>query len=161
MIDFFKRLDSFLIFKGLNDNKLTIGAGISNGLIGKARKRGSLSQENISKILHTYRDLNANWLFTGNGELIKDFNQVEGWVMEENFKRTRVNENYNKEFEHHLKSETGNSNNIPIAKPVKNSTEGIPLIPIEAMAGFGGGDIQVLELDCEFFTIPTFKGADF
>ena len=51
--------------------------------------------------------------------------------------------------------------NIPLAKPVKNSINGIPLIPIEAMAGFGGGDIQVLELDCEFFTIPTFKGADF
>ena len=51
--------------------------------------------------------------------------------------------------------------NIPLAKPVENSINGIPLIPIEAMAGFGGGDIQVLELDCEFFTIPTFKGADF
>lgn len=52
-------------------------------------------------------------------------------------------------------------NEIPVAKPAENSANGIPLIPIEAMAGFGGGDIQVLELDCEYFTIPTFKGADF
>jgi hypothetical protein len=58
-------------FKGLNDNRITVEAGISNGLIGKARKRGSLSQENISKILHKYNDLDANWLFTGNGSMLK------------------------------------------------------------------------------------------
>lgn len=39
--------------------------------------------------------------------------------------------------------------------------EGIPLIPINAMAGFGEGQNNVLEYDCEIFIIPTFKGADF
>lgn len=77
MIDFFSRLDKYMNFKGLNDNKITVEAGISNGLIGKARKRGSLSQDNISKILHTYNDLNANWLFTGKGDMLKsNTNQV-------------------------------------------------------------------------------------
>lgn len=71
MIDFFQRFDKYMIFKGLNDNKITVEAGISNGLIGKARKRGSLSQENISKILIVYDDLDANWLFTGKGEMLK------------------------------------------------------------------------------------------
>lgn len=68
---FFSRLDKYMSFKGINDNKLTIQAGLSNGIIGKARKRGALSQENISKILHTYRDLDANWLFTGEGGMLK------------------------------------------------------------------------------------------
>jgi hypothetical protein len=71
MIDFFSRLDSYMNFKGLNDNKLTVEAGISNGLIGKARKRGSLSQDNISKILYKCSDLDANWLFTGDGSMLK------------------------------------------------------------------------------------------
>lgn len=71
MIDFFNRLDNYMNFKGLNDNKITVEAGISNGLIGKARKRGSLSQDNISKILYTYSDLDANWLFTGTGNMLK------------------------------------------------------------------------------------------
>ncbi|MFL0104828.1 S24 family peptidase [Tenacibaculum maritimum] len=70
MIDFFSRLDKYMASNELNDNKLTIQTGISNGLIGKARKRGALSQDNISKLLHTYKDLNANWLFTGNGNMI-------------------------------------------------------------------------------------------
>lgn len=37
----------------------------------------------------------------------------------------------------------------------------IPLIPIEAMAGYGGGEMQIMEFDSERFVIPTFKGADF
>ncbi|MFJ1323581.1 hypothetical protein ACILDT_11260 [Capnocytophaga canis] len=76
MIDFFERLDNFMIFKGLNDNKMTIETGISNGLIGKARKKGGgISLENISKILNTYSELNAEWLITGKGEMLKNNEQ--------------------------------------------------------------------------------------
>lgn len=71
MIDFFKRLDKYFTVKGLNDNQVTLQTGMSNGILGKARKRGSLSQDNISKLLNTYSELNANWLFTGSGEMIK------------------------------------------------------------------------------------------
>lgn len=77
MIDFFSRLDNYMKFKGLNDNKLTVETGISNGLIGKARKRGALSQDNISKILHKYSDLDANWLFTGEGSMEKSLSNKE------------------------------------------------------------------------------------
>lgn len=38
---------------------------------------------------------------------------------------------------------------------------GIPLIPIDAMAGAFNGDFKVLEYECERFVVPTFKGADF
>lgn len=71
MIDFFERLDKYMKYKGLNDNKLSNETGIANGLIGKARKRGSLSGKNISKMINTYQDLSADWLFTGNGNMIK------------------------------------------------------------------------------------------
>ncbi|WP_329804888.1 S24 family peptidase [Flavobacterium facile] len=40
-------------------------------------------------------------------------------------------------------------------------TYGIPLIPVEAMAGYGTGETSVLELDCEKFIVPTFNGADY
>ena len=72
MLEFFKRLDAFITYSGLNDNRLTLECGISNGLIGKARLRGSLSQDNISKILKNYSQLDANWLMTGRGEMIID-----------------------------------------------------------------------------------------
>jgi len=44
--------------------------------------------------------------------------------------------------------------------PAKNM-EGIPLIPVSAMAGFGSGDMQVLEHECTYFVIPIFKEAEF
>lgn len=71
MDNFFDRLDLFMQKMGINDNRLTVEAGISNGLVGKARKRGSLSQENISKILLRYKDLNGDWLLTGEGSMLK------------------------------------------------------------------------------------------
>lgn len=39
---------------------------------------------------------------------------------------------------------------------------GIPLIPIEAMAGvLSGNSAQVMERECERYNIPMFKGAEF
>lgn len=41
-------------------------------------------------------------------------------------------------------------------------TYGIPLIPIEAMAGFGTGETaMIMEYESERFLVPTFRGADY
>lgn len=50
---------------------------------------------------------------------------------------------------------------LPIATKTENPNEGIPLIPIHAMAGAFTGEAQVLECDCERYVVPAFKGADF
>lgn len=49
---------------------------------------------------------------------------------------------------------------LPVAHHT-DSNEGIPLIPINAMAGAFTEDQQIMEYECERFIIPTFKGADF
>lgn len=49
---------------------------------------------------------------------------------------------------------------LPVAHHT-DSEEGIPLIPINAMAGAFTEDQQIMEYECERFIIPTFKGADF
>jgi phage repressor protein C with HTH and peptisase S24 domain len=49
---------------------------------------------------------------------------------------------------------------IPVAHRTE-SNEGIPLIPINAMAGAFTGDQSVMEYECDRYTIPSFKGADF
>ena len=43
----------------------------------------------------------------------------------------------------------------------ENSNEGIPLIPLSAMAGAFTDDTSVMEYECERYVIPAFKGADF
>ena len=59
-----------------------------------------------------------------------------------------------------LRSES-EKENIPVAHPSDSPMEGIPLIPISAMAGAFTGEQTVLEYECERFVVPTFKGAEF
>lgn len=51
--------------------------------------------------------------------------------------------------------------NTPTAIPATQPGVGIPLIPIEAMAGFGTGEVQVLEYECDRYVVPAFKDAEF
>lgn len=72
MTDFFDRLDTYMKYRGLNDNKLTVLAQLSIGALGKQRKGGrGLSVESIAKILYACPDLDADWLMTGRGEMLK------------------------------------------------------------------------------------------
>ena len=49
---------------------------------------------------------------------------------------------------------------VPVATPAEQG-QGIPLIPIEAMAGYGTGEMQVLEYECDRYVVPAFKDAEF
>lgn len=65
------RLDEYMRYAGLNDNKVTVQCGLSNSIVGNARKRGkSINGDNIAKIISTYRNLNARWLLTGEGDML-------------------------------------------------------------------------------------------
>ena len=96
--------------------------GLSMGYLDK---RGSIGTDKYLKIIEYLPDINPEWLLTGEGEMLKEHN------------------------------------NLPIAVKTYNPDEGIPLIPTEAMGGVASGEVSVLELDCERYVIPMFKGADF
>ena len=67
------RFDSYMVYAGLNDNKVTVQLGLTIGLIGKSRKEGrDLSRSVIEKILDYYTDLDEAWLLTGKGNMLKD-----------------------------------------------------------------------------------------
>ena len=74
-----------MVYKKLSDNKITVECQISNGLIGKARNRGSLSQLNISKILLTYPDLNPDWLLTNRGRMLRSGKETKAIANSENY----------------------------------------------------------------------------
>ena len=60
-----------------------------------------------------------------------------------------------------LRTESEKEENISVAHPSDSPMEGIPLIPISAMAGAFTGEQTVLEYECERFVVPTFMGAEF
>lgn len=69
---FVDRLIEFFDHEGLNDNQVTVAAGLSVGLINKTRKtRSGMTSGNICKILKAYPQLSADWLLTGQGNMIK------------------------------------------------------------------------------------------
>lgn len=49
----------------------------------------------------------------------------------------------------------------PVAHQTFSPKEGIPLIPLSAMAGALTGEQTVLEYECERYVVPAFNGADF
>lgn len=51
--------------------------------------------------------------------------------------------------------------NLPVAHQTTSPKEGIPLIPLSAMAGALTGEQTVLEYECERYVVPAFNGADF
>ena len=63
----------FMESEHINDNQMTVAAGLSNGTIGKARSgiTKSLNSDNIEKILNAYPILSPEWLLTGRGEMYK------------------------------------------------------------------------------------------
>ena len=54
-----------------------------------------------------------------------------------------------------------NGNELPVAHHTTSPKEGIPLIPLSAMAGALTGEQTVLEYECERYVVPAFNGADF
>ena len=87
-----ERLQKYMEYSNLNPNKITVDAGLSVGLIGRAIKNDSgLNSETIEKILITYTDLNPEWFVSGNGEMIRSNNQT----INSNGSTNNVNSNIN------------------------------------------------------------------
>lgn len=128
MLSFFERLDKFMVFKGLNDNKITLEAGIANGIIGKGRKRGALSQDNISKILYSYPELDANWLFTGTGKMLKE--QKEAATPVVLHEKQDIKE-YARPITPHITASE------PAQNYISENVISIPIVDVSAAAGYG------------------------
>lgn len=77
MANFIERLLAFMDKENINDNQMTVTAGLSVGAIGKMRKgiTKSVNSDNIEKILNAYPRLSANWLMKGEGEML--CNEIE------------------------------------------------------------------------------------
>lgn len=98
---------------------------------GILQQSNGISEDNIARFLAYAPDVNIEWLITGKGDMLKNDN-------------------------------AGCQRQIEPAHHVpENIQEGIPLVPLSAMAGAFTGDTSVMEYECERYVIPAFKGADF
>lgn len=116
-----------------------------------------------SELIYTKcRYVNASWLLTGEGEMLKS-NHSASSKAPSTTKKTKDQEIGDS---HQTPSQTTASSSMPttsagIHKLPQGSQKGIPLIPVSAMAGAFTSDISVMEYECERYVVPSFEGADF
>lgn len=123
-------MDSKLILKEIkkhykfkNDIDFASFLGVSPSTLNTWRLRNRFDIE----LIHSKcTDIDANWLLSGKGNMIKPSKSEE--------------------------------NNCCYMNKDKN---GIPLIPIDAMAGCLTDERTVLDYECERYVVPAFHGADF
>ena len=129
--DILNRLKS--LFNVSKDSELSEILGISKSTLSNWIKRDSIDYDLVfSKCEHA----NLDWLLTGQGEMLKQQNCAPN------------------------EGENNHQKVIPIKDNLKTA-DGIPLIPIDAMAGALSNDFTVFEYECERYVVPAFKGADF
>ena len=136
--------------------KLTVSAfeesiGVSNGYVNAISK--SIGIDRLNAIIEKYSNINIEWLLTGRGDMLK----TNGTTPLHSVLDSTPNDHKNNDL-HRNKQEKHTQS---VAIPATKQDEGIPLIPIDAMAGALTCEQTVLEYECERYVVPMFKGADF
>lgn len=147
-----KNILQFIEYKGITAYKFYKETGISRGILSQ---NNGLSEENTLRFLAYYPEVNPEWLLTGNGEMIKT-KSLKNVIK----KNDNINDNINDN-----KPNVKKTYAIELAeKPTNTGIEannfgnaGIPLIPIDAMAGFGTGAVQVMHYDTSKYIVPEFS----
>lgn len=141
-----ERLEKIAAFDSLSIRRFEEKCGLKRGNISNMSNESSIGSDKLSKIIDTYSSIDIEWLLTGKGDMLKN----ETTLPAQN--ATCAVSSVGKETREISTSQL---------KKTDNSTKGIPLIPLHAMAGALRGEISVLEYECEQYVVPAFKGADF
>lgn len=141
-----ERLEKIAAFDSLSIRRFEEKCGLKRGNISNMSNESSIGSDKLSKIIDTYSSIDIEWLLTGKGDMLKN----ETTLPAQN--ATCAVSSVGKETREISTSQL---------KKADNSTKGIPLIPLHAMAGVLRGEISVLEYECEQYVVPAFKGADF
>ena len=133
------RIAQIIKKEGISTRAFEQQIGCSNGVISQCINKGTdISSQWVSKIIETYSEVDPKWLLTGEGKMLQGAEN---------------------------KSVPTANRPIEIAHQApEGSSEGIPLIPLDAIAGFpadGGSGVSMG--NWERYVIPEFadKGANF
>lgn len=162
-----RNISLYLQEKGVSDYEFYKKSGITRGILSQPN---GISEENIARFLAYAPDVNIGWLITGRGTMLSDHSNpirpedvatdpAKGVGYTPATLPTGIASTTNGKVDaaHEPDPSAGQSVAIPTSSP----QEGIPLIPLEAMAGALTSEQTVLEYECERYIVPAFKGADF
>lgn len=123
------RIKKYIDYKGISVSAFEKSIGMSNASFGKSLKNGgSIGGDKLEKILSVYPDINAEWLLTGDGEMLKSTTKMKishidnDWILKRFEEIVAENALLKKENEE-LKLSRGNVINTP-AYPVTSEKIG-------------------------------------
>lgn len=137
----------YLAQKNISQYEFYKNTGITRGVL---TQNNGISEDNITRFLAYYPEVNAEWLLTGQGNMLKTKCTSE--------KPTSIDKPISKDK---VTKNVSNNQETTVKKIPEGSHEGIPLIPFSAMAGALTGELTAMEYECERYVVPAFKGADF
>jgi repressor LexA len=121
------------------------------------KKRTNAGINPIQKTVSEFPEINSEWLLTGKGEMIKTKSKENTTFLNggknggENGGKPKVKKNLPMVMEESSMVREESKKYF-----VSDIVKKIPLIPVEAMAGFGTGSIQVMDYDTETYNVPEF-----
>ncbi|ODM52186.1 hypothetical protein BFF93_15865 [Elizabethkingia meningoseptica] len=127
-----ERIMQYLDYKGIKRSRFYEDTGVSNGVLSQ---NNGLSEDNLMRFLNFYTEVNPTWLLTGSGNMLKK----EVYLYEKQVENSP-----------NLKEEEA------VYKNDKTINLGIPLIPIDAMAGYGTGSMQIMDYETSYYEVPEF-----
>lgn len=155
--DFSERINEVIDFLNVSKNVFAkkLGYERSQSIYDIANGKSKPSFDFFKRLLNSEFSeiISIEYLITGDGSLEKKKEQQK--LHNESITRSITN---NFKNETSIKSYTSKKN-LPIQSDNNSiSTEGvlIPLIPVEAMAGWGKGDVQVMDYETGLYKIPEF-----
>lgn len=123
------RIKKYIDYKGISVSAFEKSIGMSNASFGKSLKNGgSIGGDKLEIILSVYPDINAEWLLTGDGEMLKSTTKMKishidnDWILKRFEEIVAENALLKKENEE-LKLSRGNVINTP-AYPVTSEKIG-------------------------------------
>ncbi len=66
-----KRIIDFIENQSIRPKDFLLKTGLAKGFVDRSHQKSGISDINLSKILESYPNLNAEWLVTGKGNMLK------------------------------------------------------------------------------------------
>lgn len=153
-----ERILQYLEFKGITKEDFYKKTMISASNFKGPGLKSEIGGDKMVKILSIYDDINTEWLILGKGNILKTKNKEIATNLNggENGGENSSKPNVKKmpPFKMDIVSEPKSI--YDIHRKENFQQKGIPLIPIDAMAGFGEGSTQVMNYDTQMYVVPEF-----
>lgn len=129
-----ERILQFVDYKGISKSRFYEETGMKRGFLDGDKLQTSIPDTFIATIIAKYPEINLEWLITGEGSMIREPSPP-----------------------------TQQSSQSPTVKPYPTQgPDGIPLVSMEAAAGFGTAEFAIKDEDIQNrYMVPDFNGIDF